>query len=154
MKNLSKNIVKILTKNKQTISCMESCTGGSLANEITNNEGASKVLKLSLITYSNESKVKFGVDKKVINKYSVYSKNTAVEMAKNACIVAEADWGIGITGEIGEQSNNKVYYAIFNKKTNKFIVYNITAEENTREKKKDYIIQNILQNFLEQITNN
>ena len=31
-----KAIIEKLTKNKQTISTMESCTGGGIANEITN----------------------------------------------------------------------------------------------------------------------
>jgi nicotinamide mononucleotide (NMN) deamidase PncC len=46
-----KEIIEILTKNKETISTMESCTGGGIANAITNVEGASEVLKFSAITY-------------------------------------------------------------------------------------------------------
>ena len=62
-----KQIVEILTKNNETISCMESCTGGALANEITNIEGASKVFKLSYVTYCNEAKMNIlNVSKKVI----------------------------------------------------------------------------------------
>ena len=52
-----KDIVEILTKNKETISTMESCTGGAIVNEITNIPGASEVLKCSVITYSNEYKM-------------------------------------------------------------------------------------------------
>ena len=36
-------IVKILTKQNKTISTMESCTGGCLANAITNIPGASEI---------------------------------------------------------------------------------------------------------------
>ena len=57
-------IVKILTKQNKTVSTMESCTGGCLANAITNIPGASEILKFSAVTYSNEFKEKMGVDKK------------------------------------------------------------------------------------------
>ena len=66
-------VVKRLIDKNKTISTMESCTGGGVANAITNVEGASEVLKFSAVTYSNEFKIKMGVSKDVIDKYSVYS---------------------------------------------------------------------------------
>ena len=83
-KNIWEEIVKKLIEKKLTISTMESCTGGGIANEITNISGASEVLKVSYVTYSNEAKIKFGVPEKIIEKYTVYSKETAIEMAKAA----------------------------------------------------------------------
>ena len=62
MEEICKKIVEKLNENKQTISFMESCTGGFLANSITNISGASNVLKVSLVTYSSEYKIKFGVN--------------------------------------------------------------------------------------------
>ena len=56
----------------QTVSTMESCTGGAVVNAITNIPGASQVLKYSAVTYCNEFKIKMGVSKDVIDKYSVY----------------------------------------------------------------------------------
>lgn len=50
---------------------MGSCTGGGIANAITNIEGASEILKFSAVTYSNEFKIKMGVDEKIIEKYTV-----------------------------------------------------------------------------------
>ena len=67
-------INKLILTNK-TISTMESCTGGGLANEITSYEDASKVLKFSAVTYSNEYKIKMGVDEEIINKYIKDIKN-------------------------------------------------------------------------------
>ena len=49
-------IIEKLIKNNKTISTMESCTGGGVANAITNISGASEVLKFSAVTYSNELK--------------------------------------------------------------------------------------------------
>ena len=75
-----KEIVEKLIKLNKTISTMESCTGGSLAGSITNIPGASEIFKYGAVTYSNEFKIKMGVNKDVIDKYSVYSENTANEM--------------------------------------------------------------------------
>ena len=78
-----KRVVELLKEKHKTISTMESCTGGGVVNAITNIEGASEVLKFSAVTYSNEYKIEMGVDEKVIEKYSVYSIETAREMSKN-----------------------------------------------------------------------
>ena len=51
-------IIKKLTDLNKTIATMESCTGGGVANSITNIEGASEVIKFSAVTYSNEFKIK------------------------------------------------------------------------------------------------
>ena len=66
---------------------MESCTGGGVADAITDIEGASSVIKFSAVTYCNEYKIKMGVDKKVIDKKAVatylgankYSKDETLE---------------------------------------------------------------------------
>ena len=100
MENLNEKIVKILNEQNKTISFMESCTGGFLANEITNVSGASNVLKVSVVTYSNKYKMKFGVTKNTLEKYTVYSMETAKEMAKNISDFAASSFGIGVTGEL------------------------------------------------------
>ena len=53
-----KEIIELLTTKHKKISTMESCTGGGVANAITNIEGASNVLEFSAVTYSNEYKIK------------------------------------------------------------------------------------------------
>ena len=74
-------IVKILSKKKLTISFAESCTGGLLSSKITSVSGSSKVFKLGLITYSNNSKIKIlKVPKKIINNYGAVSKETCFQM--------------------------------------------------------------------------
>ena len=142
-----KKIIEILTKKNKTISTMESCTGGCLVNSITNIEGSSEVLKFSAVTYSNEYKIKMGVDSKVIDKYTVYSMETADEMSKNITKFADSDYGIGITGKLNRVDknnlygeNNIVYVSIYDKDNDKY--YNITIEvdKNTREKNKEMVI--------------
>ena len=104
-----KDLVKLLIEKNKTISTMESCTGGGVANAITNVEGASNVLKFSAVTYSNEFKIKMGVDKSIIDKYSVYSIETANEMSKNISKFTNSDYGIGITGKLNRVDENNLY---------------------------------------------
>ena len=106
--NLEK-IVERLTEEKMTISSMESCTGGCFCNSLTNVEGASLVFKFSAITYSNENKIKFGVKKSTIDKYSVYSFEVADEMSYNISKYADSDIGIGITGKLNRADVNNMY---------------------------------------------
>lgn len=100
MENLNEKIVKFLNEQNKTISFMESCTGGHLANNITNVSGSSNILKVSLVTYSNEYKMNFGVTKNTLDKYTVYSTETAKEMAKSVSNFAASNFGIGVTGEL------------------------------------------------------
>ena len=84
-----KQIVNLLKKKKITLSTAESCTGGMIAQTITSISGASSVFKFGLITYSNQSKIKYlktiarinGIikndkmkssQKKINNKYEIF----------------------------------------------------------------------------------
>lgn len=147
MENLNEKIVKILKEKNKTISFMESCTGGFLANEITNVTGSSNALKVSLVTYSNEFKEKFGVSKNIIDKYTVYSKETAIEMAKNVVKFSNADYGIGVTGELGNslKENNKVFYCIYDSLNNIIIENQILVEPNKRKIMKAYVANVVLE---------
>ena len=103
-----KSLVKYLIENNKKISTMESCTGGEIASTITNIEGASNVFEFSAVTYSNEYKIKMGVNKEVINKYSVYSIETANEMSKTISKYTNANYSIGVTGQLKRKDpNNK-----------------------------------------------
>ena len=99
-KNYEK-LTKLLIEKNMTITTMESCTSGQLASLITDVEGASAVLKGAFVTYCNEAKIMQGVPEEIIEKYSVYSKETACAMA-DACRKAyNADIGVGVTGTMG-----------------------------------------------------
>ena len=108
MKNF-KDIIEELKKRGETISTMESCTGGGIADSITSIEGASEVLKFSAVTYSNEYKIKMGVRKETIDKYSVYSMETAYDMSEAICKFANSDMGVGITGKLNRADINNNY---------------------------------------------
>lgn len=104
-----RELVLKLIELKKTISTMESCTGGGVSNAITNIEGASEVLKYSAVTYSNEYKIKMGVSSEVIDRYSVYSIETAREMSRNISKFANSDFGVGITGKLNRVDKNNPY---------------------------------------------
>ena len=108
MNNLSLKIVKLLTKNKYTISFAESCTGGLLASNITSISGSSKVFNLGLITYSNNSKVKLlKVPKKTITKYGAVSYETCLSMVENLSKISKSNISISITGVAGPNGGTK-----------------------------------------------
>lgn len=150
-----KEIVELLIKKHKTIATMESCTGGFIASSITDVEGASEVLRFSAVTYSNEYKIKLGVSAETIEKYSVYSKEVAEEMAKSISDFAQSDYGIGITGKINRSDknnlygdDNKIYYSIYDKKNNKFYDFELLAINDTRFNNKIFIKDNIVTSLL------
>ena len=151
-----KDVVNLLIEKKMTIATMESCTGGFVVSSTTDIDGSSNVLKFSAVTYSNEYKIKMGVSKEVIDKYSVYSINVAREMAKKISNFANSDIGVGITGKINRVDennlfgdNNKIYYAIYDKNSDKYYEYELIAINDTRLNNKKYIMENISKSLLE-----
>lgn len=150
-----KEIVERLQQRHETITTMESCTGGFVASEITNISGSSDIFQLGLVTYSNETKIQFGVSKQTIETYTVYSQEVAKEMAKCACQIAEADWGIGTTGMIGRldpqnprAKEQKAYYAIYQKSTDTCQTGELSFSDEDREKNKQAILERIRRDLL------
>lgn len=146
-----KEVIELLTKKHKKISTMESCTGGGVANAITNIEGASNVLEFSAVTYSNEYKIKMGVDKDIIEKYSVYSLETAKEMSKCISNYANSNYGIGITGKMNKEDinnpygeNNKIFISIYDRDNNKYYNKEINASQKTRKENKELVINEII----------
>ena len=101
IRNKYRKLTLLLIEKKLTITTMESVTSGQIATLITDTEGASAVLKGAYITYSNEAKIRCGVPAEIIDKYSVYSSETADAMAKACAVGYSADIGIGVTGTTG-----------------------------------------------------
>ena len=151
-----KEVIEILTKKNKTISTMESCTGGGVANAITNIEGASNVIKFSAVTYSNEYKIKMGVSKEVIDKYSVYSIETAMEMSKSISDYSNSDYGIGITGKLNRVDENNLYgkdnvvfISIYDKEFNKYYNYDLEVKKSSRKENKELVINLVVEKLLE-----
>ena len=148
-------IVNLLKAQKLTIATMESCTGGGIANEITNISGASSVLKESFVTYCNEAKIKQGVPKEVIETYTVYSQETAIAMAKAVINQADSDIAIGITGQLGRIDPNNpsdkvncVWYAIIDT-SNNLVVQQVNVPNVERKYQKEFVINSVATMLLE-----
>lgn len=101
-KSLEEEVVELLTERGFSITTAESCTGGLLSGRLVNVAGASEVLNMSVVTYSNEAKQKLlGVKKETLEKYDAVSAETAFEMAKGALQYASADVALSVTGIAG-----------------------------------------------------
>lgn len=148
-------ITKTLIEKKLYITTMESCTAGLISSLITDTEGSSMVLKGAFVTYSNEAKIMQNVPAAVIDKYGVYSKETAAEMAKACKNTYAADIGIGVTGTMGnvDPCNNdsipgEIYYAIAYKDT--VSTYHVCIEpQANRYRYKLSVADNIADKILE-----
>lgn len=154
-----KEIVNRFIHQSKTIATMESCTGGGVSNMITNIEGASEILKFSAVTYSNEYKIKMGVSADVISQYTVYSMETAREMAYHISSFANSDYGIGITGKLNRSDvnnpyakDNVVFISIYDKILNRYIDKEIEVDKKTRKENKDDVIEQIGEMLLSILT--
>lgn len=148
-------VVKKLISINKTISTMESCTGGAIANEITNIPDASRVIKFSAVTYSNEYKIKMGVDEKLINKYSVYSIEVARDMAKTISLFTNSNYGVGVTGKLKKVDENNfsgeddvVFLSIYDRDLDKYFDSKIKLNFDTRTDNKKQIVEEFIENFL------
>jgi len=95
-------IVRLLTQGKQTLALAESCTGGFIANRLTNVPGASAVLWGGAVSYANEAKMKFlGVQQSTLAEHGAVSEETAREMAEGARRVSGANYALSATGLAG-----------------------------------------------------
>ena len=91
----------LLKQKGLTLAVMESCTGGYLANTITNQAGSSAYFKGGIIAYSNEVKIASGVDAKLIEQHGAVSSEVAAAMAEAVRKRLNADIGLSTTGVAG-----------------------------------------------------
>ena len=109
MKTISQKIVTLLKKKKLKISFAESCTGGILSSTITSVNGSSKVFKLGLVAYSNQSKTKvLKIPKNIIKKYGSVSYQVCLAMVKNVSEIGETNMSVAITGIAGPSGGTKI----------------------------------------------
>ena len=94
-------LTNTLISRKIQISTMESCTAGLISSLITDTDNSSFIFKGGYVTYSNEAKIAESVPPAVIERYGVYSEQTAREMAKACRNKMKADMGVGVTGSLG-----------------------------------------------------
>jgi PncC family amidohydrolase len=99
---LEEVLVKLLTGRKATLAVAESCTGGLLANRITNVPGASVVFVAGYICYANEAKIDMlDVDPELIEKHGAVSEPVARALAEHARMRARSTYALATTGIAG-----------------------------------------------------
>lgn len=99
---LEQIVVKLLRQAGKTIAAAESCTGGRIADRITNISGASEVFLEGLVTYSNESKMRLlGVRQETLKTHGAVSEAVAREMAEGCRARAGSDFALSTTGIAG-----------------------------------------------------
>jgi nicotinamide-nucleotide amidase len=100
--SLEEVVVRSLAAAGKKLATAESCTGGLIANRITDVSGASAVFTHGFVTYSNEAKAQMiGVSKETLDTYGAVSEEVAGEMAAGARRVSGADIAVSVTGIAG-----------------------------------------------------
>jgi len=95
-------VVSLLLERGEWVATAESCTGGTIANRLTDVSGASGVFGSGFVTYANETKVReLGVPAEVLMRYGAVSEPVAVAMAEGCLAVAAADHALAVTGVAG-----------------------------------------------------
>ena len=100
--NIVEGIIRELTKQKNTISFAESCTGGRIAAAFTAVSGASNVLNGSCVTYSNEIKHQWlRVSNEVLENFGAVSKECVSQMLDGIQKMADSNYAIAVSGIAG-----------------------------------------------------
>jgi nicotinamide-nucleotide amidase len=100
--SLAGNIACLLTEKRVTLSTAESCTGGLIADSLTDIPGSSVFFERGIVSYSNEAKTDLlKVPAEVIAKYGAVSEQTARLMAEGIRNASGADLGLAVTGIAG-----------------------------------------------------
>jgi nicotinamide-nucleotide amidase len=100
--NLEEVVGRLLKERELRISVAESCTGGGLADRITNINGSSNYFERGVVTYSNASKVELlKVDEDVMLEKGAVSAEVAMQMAEGIKSISGTDIGISLTGIMG-----------------------------------------------------
>jgi len=95
-------VIRLLAERRQTLAVAESCTGGCIADRLTDVPGASAVFRAGLVTYGNEAKQRLlGVRAATLDHHGAVSEAVAREMAEGARRVNDTDYAMAVTGIAG-----------------------------------------------------
>jgi nicotinamide-nucleotide amidase len=95
-------VAGLLREKNLTLAVAESCTGGLIADRLTDIPGSSAFFERGVIAYSNRSKTDIlGVPEEDIEKYGAVSERVAVLMAEGVRTIGKTDLGLAVTGIAG-----------------------------------------------------
>lgn len=100
--SMAEVIGNVLMNRGQKLATAESCTGGLVADMITDIPGSSRWFEQGWITYSNPSKRQnLGVAQEILDAHGAVSEEVARAMAEGARDKAGTDWALSCTGIAG-----------------------------------------------------
>jgi nicotinamide-nucleotide amidase len=95
-------VVRLARAAEKTVATAESCTGGLVANRITNVSGSSEIFRCGWVTYANQAKTsELGVPAALLEKHGAVSSEVAQAMAEGALRESGADIAVAVTGIAG-----------------------------------------------------
>ena len=103
--SLEQVVLQLLRERGETFAAAESCTGGLIAKRITDLPGSSAVFRGGVTVYTNDVKEYLGVRRETLDTYSAVSRQVAAELAEQVREKLGADYGIGVTGVAGPDSD-------------------------------------------------
>jgi nicotinamide-nucleotide amidase len=102
MLDLAARLVGLAAARNETITTVESCTGGLIAATITEIAGASAVFDRAFVTYSNGAKSALaGVLPQTIEDFGAVSRPVVLQMAQGGVLRGQADLAIAVSGIAG-----------------------------------------------------
>ena len=107
MENILKDALEfkigdLLRAQAQTLATAESCTGGLIADRITDIPGSSNYFVGGIVAYANSVKIHtLGVDSETIERCGAVSRETVLEMARGARAELQADIAVSVSGIAG-----------------------------------------------------
>lgn len=104
---LEEFIQQTFIEQRWTLSIAESCTGGALAARLTALPGCSRYFLGSLVTYSNDLKVKLlQVDKGILEKQGAVSGAVVAQMALGVQQLTNSDYSLAVSGIAGPEGGS------------------------------------------------
>nr|WP_226895570.1 competence/damage-inducible protein A [Luteolibacter marinus] len=106
--SLEATVVRLLGERGLTLATAESCTGGLIANRVTDVPGSSAVFTHGFVTYANEAKRDLlGVPQLLLDEHGAVSEPVAKAMAEGALCVSGVDIAVAVTGIAGPDGGSE-----------------------------------------------
>lgn len=135
--NITHYIIETLARYDKKITFAESCSGGLLSYYFTQENGASKILDGSLVTYSNDLKENWlAVNHKELEEYGAVSAQVVAQMSEGALNVSNADYALAISGIAGDTGGTEykpvgtVYVGVRTKSYHKEVHLKLEGDRN------------------------
>ena len=137
-------VIDKLVKNNGSVSLIGSYFGGCVVGEFVKMVEFSSIVKCGTMCYSLESIINIGVDKEILDKYSVNHINVVKNMSKSISCFGNSSYGIAIGGV----ENDTIYVSIYSFINDKYLTLSIDRENNSQEEFINKVINSIVDMLL------